>query len=629
MFYLILQMLFLLALAAALGAWIAWWLFRRHYVDVTSEFDRLSGIGELVGNSKQNILNREDALKNFSDLREDMKGIRMPDMTPMQERLIRLESMLGQIRIPEPNLNPLHERFARVETRLNQDLPQLQATNQRLAMIEQGLNTVMKEIEPLSNTDLRPVIERLDRVHNAIDAMPVPEVDLTPINISLIEIQEQLEDMRNFPAAADIEPHRVMVGDAETRLASFIDVRDTSRKNDLENIQIRLTTISSALAGIKGTDLTPVQDRLSRIETAIQTIEPADTQGVINRIAHLEQVLGAVQIPETDLTPVTNRLTQLENLLTSIRVPETDLTPIASRLARLEHLLTSIRLPETDLAPISTRLSRLESLISSIRVPETDLAPVEERLRFIEGLMRAPNEDMRIFGAKLEDLDGGTATVLSRISGIEAALGDMDRTGDFQELSARLANVDAAVSALRMDLKPVPDIAPIERRLTSIQSTLENLRLNEGTRSRPQVADPVPVAIPPLPPTRTVPLVDPDRLVSTSDLDTRIRARTTPLRTSDALATARRTDDRANLLTHAAFGEGDELEVISGIGPLLQEMLNGIGVYYFWQIADWGPEEVEWVDDKLDHFKGRIVRDNWVTQAKDLARRPGAARRPG
>ena len=36
------------------------------------------------------------------------------------------------------------------------------------------------------------------------------------------------------------------------------------------------------------------------------------------------------------------------------------------------------------------------------------------------------------------------------------------------------------------------------------------------------------------------------------------------------------------------------------------------------QIAEWAPEHVAWVDERLT-FKGRIERDDWMSQAKKLA----------
>ena len=37
------------------------------------------------------------------------------------------------------------------------------------------------------------------------------------------------------------------------------------------------------------------------------------------------------------------------------------------------------------------------------------------------------------------------------------------------------------------------------------------------------------------------------------------------------------------------------------------------------QVAKWGNDEVAWVDQNLEGFKGRVSRDGWVAQAKRLA----------
>ncbi|MCJ8308534.1 MAG: NADH-quinone oxidoreductase subunit NuoE [Rhizobiaceae bacterium] len=63
----------------------------------------------------------------------------------------------------------------------------------------------------------------------------------------------------------------------------------------------------------------------------------------------------------------------------------------------------------------------------------------------------------------------------------------------------------------------------------------------------------------------------------------------------------------------------DDLKLISGVGPKLEGVLNGLGIYKFEQISKWKKAEREWVDGYLK-FKGRIDRDDWVKQAKALAK---------
>ena len=50
-----------------------------------------------------------------------------------------------------------------------------------------------------------------------------------------------------------------------------------------------------------------------------------------------------------------------------------------------------------------------------------------------------------------------------------------------------------------------------------------------------------------------------------------------------------------------------------------EAMLNGMGFYHWDQVAKWGGDEVAWVDQNLEGFKGRVSRDNWVDQAQKLA----------
>ncbi len=63
----------------------------------------------------------------------------------------------------------------------------------------------------------------------------------------------------------------------------------------------------------------------------------------------------------------------------------------------------------------------------------------------------------------------------------------------------------------------------------------------------------------------------------------------------------------------------DDLELISGVGPKIAGTLHELGIFTFAQIAGWKKAEREWVDGYLN-FKGRIERDDWVKQAKALAK---------
>jgi len=83
-----------------------------------------------------------------------------------------------------------------------------------------------------------------------------------------------------------------------------------------------------------------------------------------------------------------------------------------------------------------------------------------------------------------------------------------------------------------------------------------------------------------------------------------------------------------NLLTHPGCGKPDDLTQIKGVPKVLERRLHRVGVFYFWQIAEWSPEDVRYVNRKLAAYKGRIERDEWVSQANELAATPSATPRP-
>jgi len=72
------------------------------------------------------------------------------------------------------------------------------------------------------------------------------------------------------------------------------------------------------------------------------------------------------------------------------------------------------------------------------------------------------------------------------------------------------------------------------------------------------------------------------------------------------------------LLSAPRAGGQDDLKLIGGVGPKLEETLNELGVYHFDQVAKFTPADIAWVDQRL-RFKGRIERDDWMAQARILA----------
>ena len=80
---------------------------------------------------------------------------------------------------------------------------------------------------------------------------------------------------------------------------------------------------------------------------------------------------------------------------------------------------------------------------------------------------------------------------------------------------------------------------------------------------------------------------------------------------------------RKHLLDYKSFGvateaEKDDLKMISGIGPFIEERLHALDIYTFSQISKFTPQDIDTINYAIEYFSGRIERDEWVEQAQEL-----------
>ncbi len=393
-------------------------------------------------------------------------------------------------------------------------------------------------------------------------------------------------------------------------------------KDRMTDLEAAITSASSGLDELKGGSLARMDDRFDVLAGKIDDTPEPDLSALEARFDALERVITAMPIPErTDLSPI-------ERAIQAIPRPERpDLEPLQARLVRLETKLSELGedqrgTQKAEFDSLSAGIASLSSAVSGIREP--DLQPLQQRLFSIEQAL-----------ADLRSRESMTAPLEQKLAGVEnlvlALRGDVGRFAGLEPVERRLASLQEAVADMPPpDLTPVVasvraidsrlDMGAVENRLTAIEYGLA--AVHHMLRSRNDVG--------------SARIELETRLdggaLSASSVDLRAVQRPPaperPARENDPINIARRTDDQANLLVEAAFGDGDDLQRIDGVGPMLSELLNEIGVYYFWQIAEWTDEEVSWVDGMLMHFRGRIKRDDWVGQARVLAAEDDTADRP-
>lgn len=90
--------------------------------------------------------------------------------------------------------------------------------------------------------------------------------------------------------------------------------------------------------------------------------------------------------------------------------------------------------------------------------------------------------------------------------------------------------------------------------------------------------------------------------------------RITEILTGGAKASAKKA---APVAAAPAGAISDDVELIGGIGPTIGKKLKAAGVTTWRQVADWTEADIAKFDAELN-LRGRIQREEWVEQAKEL-----------
>ena len=72
---------------------------------------------------------------------------------------------------------------------------------------------------------------------------------------------------------------------------------------------------------------------------------------------------------------------------------------------------------------------------------------------------------------------------------------------------------------------------------------------------------------------------------------------------------------------YATLDDKDDLKLIKGIGPVLEQRLNELGVTTFRQLAGFTEHDIERVSAAIAAFPGRIEREDWVGKAQEMVKR--------
>lgn len=105
------------------------------------------------------------------------------------------------------------------------------------------------------------------------------------------------------------------------------------------------------------------------------------------------------------------------------------------------------------------------------------------------------------------------------------------------------------------------------------------------------------------------------KATTTAAKSSSVAKKSAPPAKSKAVSASKKT----SVKTAAMNATSDDLKLIKGVGKANEVRLNDEGITSFAQVAAWKKGDITEFDEKLN-FKGRIDREEWVPQAKALAK---------
>ncbi|MEM9572775.1 MAG: hypothetical protein AAF996_15015 [Pseudomonadota bacterium] len=567
MWYLWLQILFLLALAALCGAGIAYWWLRGRYEDVT---ERYSSLVEESGADGPDLMGRSDLESRLNALSSKIDELENTDLSPLESQIL---SLSNEIPNAQPELSPLmaelqavgadvrrsesfsqsiDERLSALEANAqnpDHDRMQLEALDQRLETLEAGLADAF-------NTSI-------GHLHSAVNDKT--DFDLDPVLARLAELQEQLDQLTTLnPQIATLAKQTNDLADNQT----------LSVKSEVARLEQRLTSLSDGL-------LQPIRQELQSVAAKAPTADSL-TQRLEERLHAIEDQIARSQ---QGLRPINEKLDELIPAAAANLSNHRSLSTLDQKLLGFEESIIGIKQRMDQIGAILTTLDqRVDTSVLQSRLDQT----AHELAALRSGM---PSE------TAFEPLEQG----LARLQQMVFSLRERD-----------LSSLNGAIRAIENRV----DFVGVENRLTSIEYGLA--ATHHMLRSRLEQSTELP------PPPQREPFREAPRDYAFAP-ESSLRPPETAL---DPIDMIRPKDAAGNLLLEPGFGQSDDLEKIRGIGPMLRQLLNDTGVFYYWQIAEWTEEDVASIDALLPGYQGRITRDRWVEQAQELASLSGASQRP-
>jgi predicted flap endonuclease-1-like 5' DNA nuclease len=412
-------------------------------------------------------------------------------------------------------------------------------------------------------------------IESKLKSLEALEPELSAKKSELNSLTKEVDSLRSKLAAAETaarnatealskrpaEPDKNLLAELSTTREKL-----ASKENEITTLLGRIKDLAPLGLQIKDRDLR-LRDWETKYSEAIQG-KDRELTGLRMRLSELEAAGTEANSRAAELEA---RLRESEsNHLSALSVKDDEIAKLTARILELESstfskadheaIINELSIKhEASLDEKNTEITNLQARLGDLDAANTKIAELEARLLSVNG---SQTEDARARESEIS------------LHQDEAALAGKDE--EINMLRARLGDLELLQTKLSSN---EDQLSQLQARITEYEA---RLRESEA-RQRAQAPD-----------------------ADAAAEIARLRSRINDLETMHRRAVHPPPEE-----------EWDNLEAINGVGPVLEKMLHRLGIYTFKQVAIWNDEHIDWVDSQLEHFHGRIRRENWIESAKE------------
>ncbi len=351
--------------------------------------------------------------------------------------------------------------------------------------------------------------------------------------------------------------------------------RLNKRVTDQETYQVRLTDMISKVGRLNN-KVTDSENYTKSLYGMISQIQSKWKEDRANLNPELQKVIG---ITKAELHALQNKSQTEISELQKLRAKD-----LAEQNARNQEELTTLKNRVNELEPLQGDLpgqdSKFNRFMDKVRLVGTSKNTVLGRTyKQINEVKLQASEKERVFVDTCEEKDAVIDDLREQLRTADSRA-QASSSAKVQEYKSKLTEIEKELQSSKSDLSMLLEhehtIEALKNKLTSLTTT------KRPTRSRPAAQK------------------------------TKAKKAEKPNKPAAGLKAP------AKGLNIAAAKVKDDLQVVKGIGPVMEGKLNDFGVYSYEQLGRLNKDDIAALAETLGSFPDRINRDKWVTQSKKL-----------